>query len=247
MEGHNHSRLLRVSSKDRSVSSASQYDIVYRTNDSDLHQVKRIELKSALIPNTYYNINANNNLFFFPNSDSGLSSYTVPIGQYTIATLITELNTLVAVLTVTESTLTGRLTFTISAGTMDIISDSAVNPMAPILGMLVTVLATAGPVTVSGVPNLNGLKSVYISSQSLSSHSSMIASEKLKRNIFCSIPVDVPYGVYMTWDENDNTLDYTLFASHKNISSIDIKLLDDNNDVVDLNGLDWELIFRIYH
>ena len=96
------SRLLRVSSRDRSVESFSPYAIVYKTNDSDLHQIKKVILKSAIIPNTQYNVNKYNNTFHFPNTLNATTDYVVPVGQYTTETLINTLQTMVSGLTITQ-------------------------------------------------------------------------------------------------------------------------------------------------
>ena len=126
------SRLLRISSKDRSDESTSRYNIVYRTNNNDLHQVSRVVLKSAIIPNNAYNIDANNNVLNFVNTGSA-GPYTIPIGQYTTATLITAIEALITDLTITQSTLTDRLTFTMAVNTFTIDPDPTTNPMAIIV------------------------------------------------------------------------------------------------------------------
>jgi hypothetical protein len=50
----------------------------------------------------------------------------------------------------------------------------------------------------------------------------------------------------MILEEDTTSLDYTEFYGARNISTIDITLLDENNNVLDLNGLDWVLTFRVY-
>ena len=59
--------------------------------------------------------------------------------------------------------------------------------------------------------------------------------------------------IYACWDcetqvidEDSTTLDYSVFISPDDITTIDITLLDENNHVLDLNGLDWVLIFRVF-
>ena len=77
----NESRLLRISSKDRNQASGSRYDISYNTNDNDLHQIKRVTLKSVVIPNTQYNINKHNNVLHMPNSLSFIEDFEIKKGQ----------------------------------------------------------------------------------------------------------------------------------------------------------------------
>lgn len=247
MAAFGHSKFLRVTSRDRSSKSNSQYDILFTTRDVDLHQIKRVELKTAIIPNTQYNVNINNNTWNFINSANGGTNYTIPVGQYTVTSLITELESQVPGLTVTQSTLTDKLSFTMSSGTFTMESDRTINKMAEVLGVSTTVAGASGTEVCDSLPNLTGLTNVYIASSALSSGASMIASENDKTSIFCSVPITVPYGSTQVHDESgSDTHDYTSFPAHKNISNIDIQLLDDKGFEVDLNGLEYEFIFRVY-
>ena len=246
MPGLTKSRLLRISSKDRSVESVSKYNIMYQTNSTDLHQIKKVILKYAQIPNTMYNINSYNNTLNFPNTLSGNPIYTIPIGQYTIQALITAIQGLITGLTITQSPLTSKLTFTMVGGTFTIIPNTTINPIAYVLGFETqqTLLTTY---TCESIPDLGGLDNVYIGSQALSNHVSMITNTNQRQNVFCNVPIDVAYGFTKTLDEDSyDTLDFTEFHTHKNISSIDITLFDERNNVVDLNGAEWVLIFRVY-
>jgi hypothetical protein len=251
MDQHSESRLLRISSKDRSVESASKYSIVYKTNDNDLHQIKKVVLKSAVIPNTQYNINSNNNRFLFSTSAHFpiFLIAVVPVGQYTTSTLMSALQSAMnamlssASITITQDALTQKITFALNSGTLHIVGEG--NPMAPALGIHEHA-AGSQIYTADGLPNLTGLTHIYISSQTLSNHTSMITNEKLKRNVFCDLTVRVPFGQYQMTDEDSRSLDFSIFHSHKNISTIDIQLMDEYNNVLDLNGEDWSLIFRVY-
>ena len=89
------SRLLRISSKDRSSQSPSQYNIDFNTNDNDLHQIKRITLKSVVIPNTQYNITQHNNVLYLPTTLTDATHYEISVGQYTTVELITTLKEVV--------------------------------------------------------------------------------------------------------------------------------------------------------
>jgi hypothetical protein len=245
---HSHlpdSRLVRISSKDRSIESVSKYDIVFRPDDRDLHQIKKIALKGAEIPNTQYNIHSDNNLLYFPNSLSGTTDFTIPVGQYTTSTLITEIQSQIAGLVITQDTLTQKLTFTHATQTFDIVSNTTTNPMARTLGFL-TDASGVGSHVCTGLPNLTGLKTVYIASHTLCSNTAMCTNDKLKQHVFCSIPITVPFGETQVIDEDSSTFDFSVFHDRKNIAEIRIKLLDEENHVLELNGLDWYIILRVF-
>jgi hypothetical protein len=236
------SRLLRISSKDRSVESKSRYNIDYRTNDNDLHSVKSVILKSVIIPNTQYNINTNNNTFRFVNSVTAADEFTVPEGQYNITTLISVLESFVTGLSITQNAVTQKLTFALSGGTFNI---ETTNLMSKVLGFETTGTGLS-TYTSDNMANLRGLEHVYILSQVLSSNSGMISNDKEKQNIFCDIPCRSAFGQNIVMDEDNNSLDFITFHNHKNISSINVKLIDQNSNEIDLNGSDWTLIFRVY-
>ena len=80
----------------------------------------------------------------------------------------------------------------------------------------------------------------------LSNHTQMITHDKNKQNVFADITMKVCFGQTQYTDEDSNSLDYVIFHGHKNISRIDIKLLDEHNNELDLNGGEWTLIFRVY-
>jgi hypothetical protein len=206
-------------------------------------------LKSAIIPNTQYNINTYNNTFHFPNDNSTAPhDYVVPVGQYTMDGLIETLEGMISGLSIAQDDLTQKLTMGF-VGTCDYISDVSKNPMAEVLGMKTTSLSMGSLGSLyecESLPDLSGLDNIYISSQTLSNHSAMITSDKLKQNVFCNVPINVPFGATKVSEEDETTLDYSVFSGHKNISSIDIALLDERNNVLDLNGADWVLIFRVY-
>jgi hypothetical protein len=245
------SRLLRISSKDRNQRSGSRYDISYNTNDNDLHQIKKVTLKSVVIPNTQYNINKYNNVLYMPNSLSTTTYFEIKQGQYKLSEFIsaitTSINTGIApnTISITQDPITQKLTLQLSVGLMDIIGDITKNKMAYVFGFDKDDLGVSSYECIN-LPNLSGLNHIYISSQMLSNHTQMITHDKNKQNVFADITMKVCFGHTQYTDEDSNSLDYVVFHSHKNISKIDIKLLDEHNNELDLNGFDWTLIFRVY-
>jgi hypothetical protein len=83
MSDYRFSRLLKVSSTDATFTDPVTGFKTYNTNDNDLHQIRRIMLKAAYVPNTQYNINIYNNVLAMTGSIIGAYTLTVPVGQYT--------------------------------------------------------------------------------------------------------------------------------------------------------------------
>lgn len=245
------SRLLRISSTDRSAGSVSRYDMTYASNSSDLQEIKKISLKSALIPNTQYNVNSNTNTFFFANSQTAQVAYTIPVGQYTTTTLMAAVvlavsSVISGSITLVQSALTGRITLAINSGTFNMTPGSHFQ-INLLLGFKSGSFSSVTSLVADSLPNLSGLKIVYIASRSLSNSLSMICSEELKSTTFSNIPITVPYGSINSFEQDEMTSDFVVYHSRKNISTIDIKLLDENFNVIDLGGLDWSMVFRVYH
>jgi len=242
------SRLLRITSKDRSDQSKSKYNIVFNTNDNDLHNIKKITLKSVVIPNTQYNINKHNNVLFLPSTLTDATHYEIPVGQYTTNQLMEELKDVIdyhiapETINITQDDMTHKLTLELSDGAMDVIKKD--NPMAYVLGIEKDE-SNVNTYICDNLPNLSGVNDIYIASQALSNHSQMITHDG-KENVFCNITMKVCFGQTQYTDEDSNSLDYCVFHSHKNISKIDIKLMDEFNNELDLNGRDWALVFRVY-
>ena len=126
---------------------------------------------------------------------------------------------------------------------MDVININ--NPMAYVVGIEKDEV-DVNSYSCDNLPNLSGLNHIYISSQSLSNHTQMITHDKKKQNVFADITVKVCSGQTQYTDEDTNSLDYVVFHSHKNISKLDIKLMDEHNHEINLNGRDWTLVFRVY-
>ena len=246
------SRLLQINSTDRALESVSQYDLVYHTNDRDLHQISKIILKSAMIPNTMYNINEFNSVFTFPTSLAGTSLFPIIQGQYTTTSLIATLKSEIDIViqpdsvTITQDPLTEKLTFGLSSGTFDLVTFEQGNLMANVLGIKESGTNLGFSTRASALPNLSGLKQVFVSSKTLTNHTPMISSEKLKNSIWGSIPITVAYGETQVHEENSTGLDYCIYSNHKNISTLDLELLDENGNTLDLNGSDWNMILRVY-
>lgn len=242
-------RLLRISSRDRSLVGGNKYSFNFHTNDCDLHNARRIYLKSAIIPNTQYNINSNNNVFRFTIAGAPSTS-TVAVGQYSLATLQTALIARLLAdhaitLTITQDSITNKLSFTTNVN-FRFLSKTDNNPMGDVLGIYTSSVGDVANFTADGLPNLVGLRHIYIASNTLSNNISMITDDKQKYNIFCDIPITVGFGELQTVSQDVSSFDSTDFGSKKNISTIDIELLDEENNIVDLNGHDFVLVFSIH-
>jgi hypothetical protein len=97
---------------------ATDWPIFYIGGKTPLENVAAIKIVEVQIPFTWYVINSNNNTFLFTDSLTFNAIITIPVGNYTGASLATTLGTLLTAATataftytVTYSSVTGKFTF----------------------------------------------------------------------------------------------------------------------------------------
>jgi len=61
-----------------------------------------------------------------------------------------------------------------------------------------------------------------------------------------NVPINVPYGVVQHYDPQDIKLNVKKFNRKQNIQFMDIKILDEDLNIVDLHGADVEIILKIF-
>lgn len=246
------SKLVRISSRDRSApSTTNKYNFDISFDDYFLHQIQHVIVKSILIPNTQYNINSNNNTLFYDYNGTGVSSITVTPGQYDITSFMTALDAAIVaagdVCTTTQDPTTLKLTLTFGANTIMYGPADQATTMHEVLGFEFTT-ANAAAQVMPGLPDLSGLKKVYIKSNKLSNGVAMSNSEKKHVNVFTEVDIDQPFGgiVHRVLDDL-HTSDEVTNAQPKNISTLDIELLDENLNTVDLNNHEFEILLKVFN
>ena len=69
-----------------------------------------------------------------------------------------------------------------------------------------------------------------------------LTTHKNESNIICSIPIDKPPFSMITY-QNHNNLKYNLFNT--SIRNLNLRLTDQNNNLIDLNGCHWSISIQI--
>lgn len=245
------SKLIRVNSKDRDSilsTSSSKMVINFNTNNPNISQIHSLALKSCSIPNSQYNITTVNNSFTF--STGGVPA-TIPllIGNYSITTLINALVTsaqgIAVGMGIVVDPITGRLEFSFTTNSR-LLTVAEGNLLGDDMGILVGSGADVPLFLASGLPNLIGLENIYIACNELSGGDYLIDASLDQLNIFAHVPVDVPFGQiqhYLTSDQESDMID---FPSDRNLDSLTITLFNDRGEVIDLEGLNWQMILKVY-
>lgn len=250
MATHPNVRLLRITNNELSAySSGNGASIKFQSNDSDLHGINRIHLKTSIIPNTQYNINSNNNTLMIMWNEMSGPVPPIPVGQYTIVTFMAALETAlnsvatVGVFTVTSDPLTYKIIIT-TTGPNFIIADKSLNPMYLVIGQDTQATSVGGVLQCANIYNLSGLRHVYIESFTLGK--SLLTGSVKKYSMIADIPIRVPFGTFQSDTYTEESLDAVYYRGFKNISSFQINLVDEFGNALELNGGAWTLVFEIH-
>ena len=258
--------LLRVSSDFKQQGfGVSNSDFQQCYNNINANEgVTRVVMKSCDIPNVFYNIdnigynftNTGNNKFVWINAANNYQILTIPRGQYTAAQLLAAINTTIY----SAYTPNGSVSLMLNPVTQKIyISNisgqsfgiSIDSPMAPYLGMLSAVpWTTITAVTFDGFPNLSGIGEVYITSQKISDGSNMIVASNTMYPVILNVQITVPFGAFQHYETNHPEIDdieYASISQGTSIRQVDIQLRDRFGNILDLGGLPFNLIMKIYH
>jgi len=224
----------------------------FSSDDPDLGQVHRVHLKTAIVPNTEYNVNSKSKSIDITAGDM-LAVADLPEGQYNITELIAALKVVLDVaaapntFTITQSALTKKLTFVKSAGnefTVGVESD-----VARLIGQRLAKTSVGLTMTSDGIPDLSGMRLVVFKSFTLGKFKISggdTALESRKTNVLGSTPMTAPFGGVLKDEQTEETLDSHYFAGYKNISRFDISLVDEDDELLELNNVEWLLELEVH-
>jgi hypothetical protein len=222
-------------------------------------------MKSCDIPNVFYNIddrgynfsNTGNNKFVWTDDSNITQITTIPRGQYTITQLLALINTAIypsyiplGSVSLILNPITQKIEIS-NTSFAQIFGISINSTIAPYLGMLSDVPLTPAPsVLFAGFPNLSGIQEVYITSQKISDGSNMIVASNTMYPVILNVQMSVPFGAFQHYETNHPEIDdieYTSISQGTSIRQVDIQLRDRFGNILDLGGLPFNLIMKIYH
>jgi hypothetical protein len=226
-----------------SAKSNVQFDFIgLLRDDADIIRTS-LSILNAQIPVSFYIITANNNQFSYIDNTTDLL-ITIPIGNYDANTLLVYMNSQLAsglVLSINSSN--GKLKLSTTTANRPFGYYANASTCAEIFGMGTTSIYVAGSPTgtILNFPfplNLLGVKKISIKSSSLN----IVAFSSIKNgysDTICTIPADQPaFGMISYTSQND--LNRNLLKQSV-IDRIDIQLLDENQNYLDFNNLDWSI------
>jgi hypothetical protein len=220
--------ILLLNSKDRSSGTAE--DAVFHLNENDLHESHSVMLKDIVIPNTIYNVRTTNNTLDYDINGVG-KSVNIPVGHYSLSDLITALNTAQTDLVFSNNTFAKKLDVSSASNSFIKVSST----IKKVIG--VTVQNTS-------FYNLNPTNYIHVISN-LAEPDALVSTNNKKYSVIASIPVLYGFGFILNQTEDRDTQDNSKHNSHINLSTINMRLADDDFNTIDLNGSDWSISLSI--
>jgi hypothetical protein len=204
-----------------------------------------ISVVSAEIPYSFYNISSNleNNILHYDATDA--TELNLGSSNYDINRLVSVLNTGLPV-TVTWSKYTFKITFDNTTSSSFTLKFSEDPKLAQVLGFQPTdlVITPGNSNSSNGIIDLATIHSVFIKSNI--STGNVLSTRLGNSSILQKVSCDVNFGGIIYQDSDDH-IQRTLTTANI-IDSINLKLTDQNNILLDMNGVNYELaiLFSIY-
>jgi len=197
-----------------------------------------LSVQYANIPYSFYNINSSNNVL---NYTLNFVNYTIAItpGNYNITQLITFLKSNMSGFTITYNSMTNKITFSHSTYNFIFLSSSTCQE---ILGFVKNTAYTSLGLSLisNNCVSLIPIKCINVVSNLLTYN--INKSNPNNQSILCCVPVTTQPNSIIE-HKNINNFRSNLFINQ--ISNIAIKLTDQNNNALDLNGLDFFMTIQL--
>lgn len=245
MAHHPNSVSLLVNSERRTTGTNENFAL---TISPPILFVNRVIITGYSIPVSFYNINSTNNTLIYTDDIGVDESVTITPGNYTGESLATALEDgMNAGISVSFDNATFKFTFVYTGVLFELKTNVAppgniLSTLFPLLGFNTTVNQT-GATTYTSDQIANLAKPRYIQIKS-----SLISDSKLISNMINGSFSETIYTIFPGIDFGctlikQDLLHEIIYKSDFNISSIDLRLEDENNNVLDLNGQPWCITF----
>lgn len=253
-----------VENQNRALKSKSETDFVYQLTQP-IKFTKRsknkqyyIRIENVRVPISFYNINSTNNTFAFTTSSTGaIAAFTVEPGNYTIDDLKDELELLMN----TKDGNTYSITYDEQTQKITIASDGVEDVSAlegsgwKQLGFDTTEVINASSTpadttTGSTIAYTNTMRHLKLQLPNLVSNNVYSNDKDLITHVqpvgLC-IPITEIRNEFQFYDNHSGPL--IKFSNQSMVSDIRVKLLDPDNNVVDLNDVPFgfEIVFYEYN
>lgn len=205
------------------------------------HQIF-VSIQQANICYSFYNINASNNYLKYGfNNDQVLRTLTIEPGNYTSYSLLDYLNQHLYNITVQYNATSNKYIFTGLSDFTFYYQSFIFSPCFTILGFtMVDQLSNQKVLTSNICSNLSTIRCICIASNL--STDNFAKNSVNNKTILCSIPVNVsPFSIIIY--QNITGFKTNLF--NNSLSYVNLKLIDQDGMLIDLNGCHWSCTLQI--
>lgn len=195
---------------------------------------------NASVPLSFYNINQYNNTF-----NTSVGNFVMTNGNYNALQLEAHLNVLLAGVGITcdFNEITNQFTFTRANAWTYLGTSTSQTILGFTAGNQVAVnIAGTWTLTSTNCCDLTYTKNVYVDIDNIVSNNLMSVNGGFTP-VMKSIPIDLSQGSILTFVDSGET---SLKLKENFISYLHIRLLDDNLNTLNLNGLHFSLTFELY-
>ena len=206
-----------------------------------------LSVVNACIPYSFYNIDETNNRLNYQMSSFqdfvNLTSKTLYIepGNYNINNLLTYLQTkLASDFTITYDPIKNKLTFDAGAKYFIFLSSSSCFELLGFKNQGYDLYTVGHTLASDSVVNLQSKHCIYVASNFLSN--SLLTSNSKNHTLLCSIPINSAQNS-MIYFSNTASNKVNIFNNIFNM--INIKLVDQDNNLINLNDCHWSMTLQL--
>jgi len=231
--------IIYINSTDRESGNSSNFSINIASQIRYPNNYDRVTLLGVNIPKSYYLINSTNNTFTIT-ENSVVKTITIPNGNYSLSTMVSALQTLITaacsfIYVVSSSTLTGKITFTVSSNIGQPYFNFSTNNLYRVLGFDKSIYQMSA----------NVLTSVNVVNFQLT-NVIRIYCNIAEKNLLATVLPNVSDYSSIIFTEYTPTFTSKICTA-TNISIVQLTLIDAlTSTQLDLNGLDWACKLAIY-
>ena len=247
------SQTIFLNSKDAefSISDAEKFFYLNQTIIAPPGYRLLIGLNNLTIPNTMFNINSTNNTFSIttPNSAGTINNYTLDVGNYTGVSLAAAINAKIGSTgdnlgTIFFNDVTDNDVFSFTFDTTRTLEDG--NLASKILGFTnlpkqSTSILGLQTINATNTCNLSGVTNIYVRIRNLSLNN--LDSRGQITNVIANVINNTNYGGFIFYQPSE----VLYYLINENIlNHLDIELTDQNGDILELNGSEFNLTLTIH-
>lgn len=201
-----------------------------------------VSIQSAQIPGTFYNVDDVNNLF---NYSVGVTNYQILIPQanYNVNSLLTYLSSIMTVqgFTITFNSSTNKYTFTNTTSFIFKSSSTCFEILGFTEGQQFS--SVANVLTSNLVVNFFTIRNVLIEISNLITYNKTSNVAENNPSILVSIPITTSQNSVLSYSNIYGL--YEKITTVSNFASLQVRLLDQDLDLLDLNGANWSATIQL--